>query len=86
METKQEVLKSTDGQPEGQAVLPLATISLDLKSERVQESFAASPASVVSLKLELAVHQPQTVTVAVSGVSTAFTFDNNLAAPAAAAA
>lgn len=88
METKPMVTKSTEDQPEtgtDQVVLPLTTVWLDLKSERVQESFAASPADAVSLTLQLAIHQPQTVTLAVSGGRAAFTFDN-LAAPAAAAA
>jgi hypothetical protein len=66
--------------------LTLATIWIDLKAERVQESLAAGDAATLSL--QLAIHQSQTVTFGLSGPGLTITFNNGInngggAAPAA---
>ena len=62
----------------------LATIAVDLKPERVQDS--AGGADAATLSLQLAIYQPQTVTFGFSGPGLTITFngiDNGSAAPAA---
>ena len=66
----------------------LATIWIELKPERVQESLAANGAEPLTLSLQLAIHQSQTVTFDLSGSVLAITFNNGSinngsAAPAA---
>ncbi|MFL6235340.1 MAG: hypothetical protein ACJ76N_19550, partial [Thermoanaerobaculia bacterium] len=66
----------------------LATIWIELKPERVQESLAADGAEPLTLSLQLAIHQSQTVTFGLSGAGLAVTFNNvgfnnGSAAPAA---
>jgi hypothetical protein len=70
------------GDVEGMVLL--ATLWIELKAERVQESFAAGGVDPASLSLQLAIHQSQTVTFGLSGSGLAITFNNNGgAAPAA---
>jgi hypothetical protein len=80
-QAKQESVKA--GAVDGMSLL--ATILLDLKPERVQESLAAGGVDVASLSLQLAIHQPQTVTFGFSGSGLTIAFNNNdgSAAPAA---
>ncbi len=63
----------------------LATIQVDLKPERVQDS--AGGADAPSLSLQLAIHQSQTVTFGLTGSGLTMTFNNGInsgsAAPAA---
>ena len=54
--------------------LRLATVWIDLKPERVQDSVTAEAAATVSLGL--AIDQPQTVLFALSGPGLAVTFGN----------
>jgi hypothetical protein len=68
--------------------LMLATIWIELKPERVQESLAAGGGGeAASLSLQLSIHQSQTVTFSLSGAGLAITFNNGSfngsAAPAA---
>lgn len=61
----------------------LATISTELKPERVQEPhFAADGVETLSLSLNLTIHQPQTVSFNFSASGIAVTFTDP-AAPAA---
>lgn len=63
---------------------PLATIWIDLKPERVQESLAAGDAATLSL--QVAIHQPQTVTFGLPGLALTIAFNKSndgSAAPAA---
>jgi len=81
-QAKQENVKA--GAVEGMSLL--ATILLELKPERVQDSLAAGGVDVASLSLQLAIHQPQTVTFGFSGSGLTIAFNNNndgSAAPAA---
>jgi hypothetical protein len=65
-------------------IFVLATIWVELKPERVQESLAADGTEPpVTLTLQLAIHQSQTVTFDFSGPRLAITFDNGDAAPTA---
>jgi hypothetical protein len=69
----------------GDGSTPLSTVWIDLKPERVQESLAAA-GDVATLSLQVAIHQPQTVTFGLSGVGLAICFNQNAnggAAPAA---
>lgn len=61
----------------------LATIVLELKPERVQESLAAGGVDAASLSLQLAIHQSQTVTFGFSEAGLTIAFNNTSAAPAA---
>jgi len=61
----------------------LATLWIELKPERVQESFAAEGAEPLTLSLQLAIHQSQTVIFDLSGSRLAITFNDGSAAPAA---
>ena len=65
----------------------LATIWIDLKPERVQEALAALAAlgDAAALSLQVAIHQPQTVTFSLAGLGLAISFNKNDggAAPAA---
>jgi hypothetical protein len=95
METQQVVsnptgVTSADAKTGG--TLRLATIEVDLKPERVQDSLGAEGAATPttpSVSLRLAIHQPQTVTLGPSGsaLTIAFTAGNGIntgtAAPAA---
>jgi hypothetical protein len=81
METQQLVPNPTGVTSEGAKTggrLRLATIQVDLKPERVQDSLgtdgAASPPSV---SLRLAIHQSQTVILGPSGSAFAITFNTN---------
>jgi hypothetical protein len=74
----------TVGEVDGMVLL--ATIWIELKPERVQESLAAGDAATLSL--QLAIHQSQTVTFGLSGSGLTITFNNGInnngvAAPAA---
>lgn len=53
---------------------PLATIWIDLKPERVQESLVAVDAATLSL--QVAIHQAQTVTFGLAGLGLTITFNN----------
>ena len=65
------------------AAFALATISIELKPERVQEPhFAADGVETLSLSLNLTIHQPQTLSFSFSASGIAITF-TDLAAPAA---
>ena len=70
-ETPHEVIKV--GDVEGMVLL--AMIWIELKPERVQESFAAGT-DPATLSLQLAIHQSQTVTFSLSGAGLAITFNN----------
>ncbi len=89
MEMTQQVSSPTDTPPgvipvgEVDGVVMLATIWIDLKPERVQESLAAEGSGTVSLSLQLAIHQSQTVTFGLTGSGLSITFNNGNAAPAA---
>ncbi|HEX4494722.1 MAG TPA: hypothetical protein VIE43_03545 [Thermoanaerobaculia bacterium] len=84
----------TSAAAKADGTLRLATIEVDLKPERVQDSLGAAggatPATP-SVSLRLAIHQPQTVTLGTSGsaLTIAFTAGNGIntgngtAAPAA---
>ena len=63
---------------------PLATIWIDLKPERVQETLVAG-GDAATLSLQVAIHQPQTVTFSLAGLGLAISFNSNDggAAPAA---
>jgi len=56
----------------------LAMIWIELKPERVQESFAASGADAATLSLQVAIHQSQTVTFGLSGPGLTITFNNGI--------
>lgn len=90
MDTTQTVSNPTVTPPEpigaatDSGLGPLATIWLDLKAERVQESLAAGDAATLSL--QVAIHQAQTVTFGLLGSGLSICFnqnDNGGAAPAA---
>lgn len=69
----------------GDGATPLSRVQLDLKPERVQESLAAT-GDVATLSLQVAIHQPQTVTFGFSGLELTIRFNQNDdggAAPAA---
>jgi hypothetical protein len=83
-EAPHEVVKA--GAVDGMVLL--ATILVELKPERVQESLAAGDAGAATLSLQLAIHQSQTVTFGLSGSGLTITFNNGSsnnggAAPAA---
>ena len=61
---------------------PAATLRTELKAERVQEELAAAGGegeAKVGLVLELAIHQPQTVTVELFAAKVTITFHGNAA-------
>jgi hypothetical protein len=62
----------------------LATIWIDLKPERVQETLVAG-GDAATLSLQVAIHQPQTVTFSLAGLGIAITFTKNDGGAAAAA-
>jgi hypothetical protein len=76
METTQMVSNSTDVTPGAgaPALLRLATVWIDLKPERVQDTLAADNEPAVSLGL--GIEQPQTVTFSLSASGLAVTFSN----------
>jgi hypothetical protein len=91
METQQMVsnptgVTSTAAKSDG--TLRLATIEVDLKPERVQDSLGAAGAatpSTPSVSLRLAIHQSQTVTLGPSGSALTIAFvavTNGTTAPA----
>ena len=57
-------------------LLRLTTVWADLKPERVQETLTTDLGEAISLSLELAVHQPQTMTFGLAGSGLAITFSN----------
>jgi hypothetical protein len=61
--------------------LRLATVWIDLKPERVQDSVVAD-AATTTVSLGLAIDQPQTVLFALSGPGLAVTFGNPIGNPA----
>jgi hypothetical protein len=63
---------------------PLSTVWIDLKPERVQDTLVAG-GGVATLSLQVAIHQPQTVTFSLAGLGLAISFNSNDggAAPAA---
>ncbi|PYQ65439.1 MAG: hypothetical protein DMF53_05520 [Acidobacteria bacterium] len=64
---------------------PLATIWIELKPERVQESLAAG-GDAATLSLRVAIHQAQTVTFGLAGLGLTITFNQNNSGGAAPAA
>jgi hypothetical protein len=85
MEVTQTVSTPTDAVLEmvkAAGTFVLATIWLELKPERVQESLAADGTEPVTLTLQVAIHQSQTVIFDLSGPRLAITFNNGDAAPA----
>jgi hypothetical protein len=83
METQQMVSNPTGVTSAGaktDGTLKLATIEIDLKPERVQDSLGADGAatpSTPSVSLRLAIHQSQTVTLGPSGSALTITFNTN---------
>ncbi len=78
MGAQQMVSNPTGVTPEGAQTggrLRLATIQVDLKPERVQDSLGADGAASPSVSLRLAIHQAQTVTLGPAGSAFAITFN-----------
>ena len=83
MGTQQMVSNPTGVTPEGATTggrLRLATIQVDLKPERVQDSLGTDGATSPTVSLRLAIHQSQTVILGPSGSALAITFNDNGAA------
>jgi hypothetical protein len=81
MGTQQMVSNPTGVTPQSaktDGTLRLATIEVDLKPERVQDSLGAAGAAMPatpSVSLRLAIHQSQTVTLGPSGSALTITFN-----------